>query len=379
MSADLHLRALFDAEAFAEEEARLGQVWTLVGYASDIPRENDWFRAVLGGRSIFIQRFAQGLHGFQNRCAHRSYPLRTTERGNGPIICGFHHWRYDSEGTAAGIPNCQDAFGTTSRELGKSLIRLDVACCGDLVFARFAGKTETLATFLGPAFGVLEWLCAAMGGGERVTAPGRTNWRLNKWISLDDYHLAAVHSKSLETATSYLRQDELGYRRFGMHSAFLRGKDAGTLEDWASALRQGLRPRPGYRIIHLFPQTSISFIPSILLPGKQRVPFSYVTLQRHLPIAVDRTDVETIIIRAPQRHLDQSPLARLLAPFEGLIMPFVRRGAMRVLREDLEVCENLQKSAHQIAPDPLYGASEIRVAWFNEAYAQAMRPTGTAP
>lgn len=159
----------------------------------------------------------------------------------------------------------------------------------------------------------------------------------------------------------------MGYHRFRTRSAFLRGKDAGTLEDWATAPRQGLPPRPGYRIIHLFPQTSSSFIPSIVMTGRQRV-----------PTAVDRTDVESTMIRAPQGHLGISPVAPFIAPFEGLIMPFMRRGAMRVLREDLEVCENLQQHARQIPPDPTYGPSDISVSWFNDAYAEAMRASAAS-
>jgi hypothetical protein len=96
MADELHLRSLFDAQAFAEEQARLGQIWTLVGYAADLPRGNDWFRAILGGRSVFMQRFADGLRGFENRCAHRSDPLRTAPSGQGPIL--LRVLREDQEG-----------------------------------------------------------------------------------------------------------------------------------------------------------------------------------------------------------------------------------------------------------------------------------------
>lgn len=373
MATELHLRALYDEEAFAEEQARFGQVWTLVGFAFDLPREGSWFRAVLGGRSIFIQRFADGLRGFENRCAHRSYPLRTEASGEGPILCGFHHWRYDSEGVATGIPNCQDAFGTTPRGLDRRLVRLDVACCGELVFARFPGRPESLESFLGPLFEVLGLLCADLGGSPRVSLPGRMNWRLSQWISMDDYHLAAVHPRSLATRGSYLRRSDLHYRRYGDHSAFLRGADPGSLEDWGRELRLGVPSRPGYRIIHLFPNASVTFLPTLPLLGKHRLPCSYVILQRHLPAAFDRTDLEITITPAPLRHQDSARLPRWLAPLKPLAIPLVRRGALRVLREDQEICENLQKGAHQIAPNPLHGASEIRVAWFNEAYAGAMR------
>ncbi|MBX9748613.1 MAG: Rieske 2Fe-2S domain-containing protein [Roseococcus sp.] len=379
MATELHLRALHDADAFAEEQARLGQVWTLVGYASDLPRENSWFRAVLGGRSVFIQRFAEGLRGFENRCAHRSYPLRTTEKGEGPILCGFHHWRYDSEGLATGIPNCQDAFGTTPRELDRRLQHLDVACCGELIFARFPGRPESLETFLGPLFEVLSLLCTGLGRGHRATLPGRMNWRLSQWISMDDYHLAAVHPRSLGTGRRYLQRTDLGYHRHGMHSAFFRGVGAGTVEEWLADLRRGDASRGGYRIFHLFPNAGISFIPALpVLPGRS-LPFAYVVLQRHVPVSVDRTELEVMVAPAARPRRYSSRLLRILAPFEWFRIPLVRRSALRVLREDQVICENLQKAARQIADDPILGAAEIRVAWFNEAYAEAMRAAEPPP
>lgn len=373
MTAELHLRALFDPDAFAEEQARLGRIWTLVGFASDIPRENDWFRTVLGGCSIFIQRFAEGLRGFENRCAHRSYPLRTAERGNGPILCGFHHWRYNSAGAAVGIPVCQDAFGTTPAGLNKRLTLLDVACCGDLIFARFPGRDESLESFLGPCFDVISILCASMGEGRSATLPGRMNWRLSQWISMDEYHLAAVHATTLAVGKSYLRRTSLNYERCGVHSAYFLGQESGTIADWAGMLRRRESPGPGYRILHLFPNASIAFLPAIPSFPKGRLPFSYVILQRHIPTACDGTELEMRVVPAPQRHLGNALLPRLLAPFEAIRLHIVSYGFRRVLREDQEVCENLQRHARQIAPDPIYGASEARVGWFNEAYAEAMR------
>lgn len=378
MESDLHLRAVFDATAFAAEQARLGQVWTLVGYASDIPRLNDWFRTLLGGRSVFIQRFAASgdgaLRGFENRCAHRSYPLRTADRGQGPILCGFHHWRYDAEGIATGIPNCQDAFGTTPAGLNRRLAALEVACCGDLIFARFPGRTETLEEFLGPIFDVVSVLCAGMGGGLRAALPGRMNWRLSQWISMDEYHLAAVHPASLAVGRRYLKREQLNYQRQGWHNAYFLGAGSGGIADWAGLLRAGQPAGPGYRIIHLFPNVGISFIPAIPFWKGRRLPFSYVMVQRHVPVAHDATELQLRLIPAPQRHLGRSALVRVLAAFEPLRLRLVHRGAVRVLREDQAVCETHQKTAHQLAPDPIYGASERRIAWFNEAYAEAMRP-----
>jgi len=81
-------QSTYDPEAFAAEQRRFAHVWTFLGLAADVAREGDWFRAAIGVRSVFVQRINGQLRGFENRCAHRFFPLRVTDKGNGPIVCG---------------------------------------------------------------------------------------------------------------------------------------------------------------------------------------------------------------------------------------------------------------------------------------------------
>jgi hypothetical protein len=53
-----------------------------------------------------------------------------------------------------------------------------------------------------------------------------------------------------------------------------------------------------------------------------------------------------------------------------LIMPYLVK---MVLDEDNAVCERQQSIAQQLSPAPILGALEERLAWYEEAYAQAMR------
>jgi hypothetical protein len=45
-------RSLVDPESFENEQIRLGQMWTLLGVATDVANDGDWFRTILGARSI---------------------------------------------------------------------------------------------------------------------------------------------------------------------------------------------------------------------------------------------------------------------------------------------------------------------------------------
>ena len=95
-------KTVTEAHEFRREQDQLGRVWTLLGINHDVAHDGDWFCATLGGRSIFVQRFGVAIKVFENRCAHRFFPLRTAKKGKGPVVCDFHHWRYDQDGRAVG-------------------------------------------------------------------------------------------------------------------------------------------------------------------------------------------------------------------------------------------------------------------------------------
>jgi len=371
MASEANLRPLHDGEAFRAEQECLGQVWTLLGCASDIPTKDEWFSATLGGRSVFIQRFEDGLRGFENRGTHSSYPLRTQPRGQGPIICGFHHWRYDKEGVAAGIPICREAYGVEPRALNKRLARLDIEHCGDLVFARFPGGKDraSLVEFLGPSVPSIALLCTDMRSAARASLPTAANWRLSQQISLDDYHPPAVHASNLGKF-GHLAEDTLNYHRVGPHSAFFLGAGSGTMEAMAKALSESALEAPGYRILHLFPNAAIVFGTAFRLLGQ---PFRFVLVMRHIPLTFDRSETRLLIQRHSWASAEPTLRHNLMNQVESFVRPFIKRRTMRVLGEDRLICEGLQVGARQIRPGPAYRRQEARVAWFDEAYAAAMR------
>jgi phenylpropionate dioxygenase-like ring-hydroxylating dioxygenase large terminal subunit len=190
-------RALADDVEFRHEQAALGYCWTLVGISHDLKNDGDWVRATLGGRSVFVQRFGNSLRGFENRCVHRFFPLRTSDKGDGPVVCGFHHWRYNQDGQAIGIPHCPEIFGTTPRELNARLNPLEIATCGALIFGRFPkdGASESLEEYLGEGFPILNAVCAMPEPPYRFGDDIKANWKLLIQITLDDYHLVAVHHR----------------------------------------------------------------------------------------------------------------------------------------------------------------------------------------
>ena len=353
-------RTLTDDREFREEQAMLGHCWTLLGITPDLKKDGDWFRTTLGGRSIFVQRFGDTIRGFENRCAHRFYPLRTSDKGNGPIVCGFHHWHYNRDGNAVGIPNCLELFGTHPGNVGAKLVALDIATCGSLIFGRFpGGKTsESLEDFLGEGFPILSAMCTMPGRPQRLEGRIAANWKLSIGITLDDYHNVAIHH-----AEHYAKNSEIAYFRFGLHSAhFTRHDD--TLASMSLACRENRYSPSGYRILNIFPNLAVSIFDAR--------PYWFCHVQLFAPISPGQTHRTGWLFQtgfpAKERALD-----RWTRPFSDVIRAhLVRYFTKKICDEDRRACEQMQTIAHQFEGSPILGAHEKRIEWFEEAYEVAM-------
>ncbi|MGO4440786.1 aromatic ring-hydroxylating oxygenase subunit alpha [Rhizobium sp. RAF56] len=363
------IAASTDENAFKFEQQRLSTIWAFVGFTSDIPEDGDWFATTLGGRSIFVQRFESDIRAFENRCAHRFYPLRTQERGNGQIVCGFHHWRYNRDGQALGIPLCREMFDRIPREMGRRLEQLEVDHCGDLIFARFRGDgMESLREFLADGFALIEKLASPRDLPYRFSQEIRAHWKFSHHISLDDYHLVAVHPKSFGKS-GYLKSANVQYHRFGRHSAFFHTAEKESFAETARACAAGRYNPRHYLIVNIFPNFLISFYQIRDIFGS---PHWYASALRYRPMARDRTKVHSWVYPTAF-DVVQKTASRLLRPFlDRIVPPIVAHAASKIMKEDNVICEGLQANAHQVDGEQLLGRHEQRIAWFEEAYAEAL-------
>ncbi len=277
------MRAVVDPAAFSREQEILAQTWTFLGLRADVAKDGAWFRASLATRPVFVQRFDDDIRGFENRCTHRGSPLRNTDKGSGPIVCDYHHWQYDREGCAVGIPKCRELFGATPRELGFKLAPLEIATCGSFIFGRFPGPlaSETLEQFLGDGYACLEQMSKSGDSAGYQTYPTKANWRLCFHNTLDDYHTVAVHPHSWGRA-GYPERGSMGYFRFGAHSAMLMTPDSDALAKMVSACRDGTYRSEYYSIFQIFPNT-------LVLHFRSDAQFWQILIQQFVPLTHDRS------------------------------------------------------------------------------------------
>lgn len=354
-------RSLTDPAFFRDEQASLAHVWTFLGLDRDIKRDGDWFRAIIATREVFVQRFGDELRGFENLCAHRFFPLRTTERGNGPLTCGFHGWQYNRDGVAVGIPKCTDLFGKPPHALGARLRQIELAACGSMIFGRFPSPsaTQSLDDFLGDAAPILE----AMTRGEREPLRSlqtiQANWKLNMQVTLDDYHSPTVHPTTFGRQ-GYLTRSSCRYVRIGLHSAFLLTDEKDCFERLLSSCRDGTHRSRYYFILQIVPDL-------LVLHCNADMPFWFTTIQHYSALAADRTVLRAWSFPSPF-PVDRSRFVQALRPVtDPFRRPIFFHYLKRILHEDSAVCEKMQRVAHQIDGQPMLGALEERIAWFQES------------
>ena len=360
--------ALFDLELFRKEQERLAHIWTFLGFKHDLAKDGDWLRAAIATRSVFVQRFGEELRGFENRCAHRSFPLRGAESGNGPIVCGFHHWRYDANGRAVGIPQCKELFGRTPREMTAQLTPVEIATCGSLIFGRFPkpGDNQTLEQFLGESFPILAAISKAKTAPRLITRVVEANWRLCFHANVEDYHPVAIHPGTFGKG-GYPKPERISYFRFGWHSAYFTNPDPDSLRAMAEDCRAGTWQSANYRVFHIFPDLTVSHL-------RAHWENWCIVFVQYRPVSPSRSVMHAWWYPAPfpPRRSDWYDRATRPATdlFRKFAMPYV---VDRVLGQDNAVCEAQQSIARQLSPAPLLGALEERLVWYEEAYAELMR------
>ena len=335
--------AYFDAEM-----AVLGErCWQLVGTTRELARHNDWVRARLWGRDVFVQNFRGELRGFENVCLHRGFPIRREAEGRGPPVCGFHAWTYDREGTPVGVSQNEELFGFTREEKrAMALPRIRVETAGDMVFAAWGDAAPPLADYLGRYVGLLETVGGRMGP-RRFRAANATaaNWKFAYEVTLDEYHVPFVHPESFRAEP--IPVWGCVYERHGVHSQLLRRRTA----DWSFAgfwdgVARGEYEFAGYKIHHLFPNTLLA------------VSRGVVVLTTFVPLAADRTVVEDRLFEVEGD------------PFDDAWWDATAKGQQEISAEDRRISEAQQEVAAQMRRPPVFGALEERVAWFHDAYGE---------
>ena len=342
--------AYYSPEWNAQEQAAVfRRHWLYVGTLTELATPGSWITADHGGRSWIVTNTPDGLRCFRNVCSHRHSRILESERGCGPLRCGYHGWTYDAEGIPTGLPGQRDNFDLTGAErLALRLPQGHVASVGNFVFmAENPTAASPAEDMCEPALALLHWLSdsfvAPYATGERAWI---ANWKAGVENTLEPYHTSFVHAESIAEVAELAGDMAL---HPGFSSEFHRLKDKSQTWWQAMAEAAGVRPSPhfgDYWHFHVHPNLCIGLTFGSLL-----------SIQTFEPLAPDRTRLRYRLF-LPGGVAANSPAKR--AALEQFLAEFNDR----VLLEDQGPVEACQRGCGDATSPALLGESEARIGNF---------------
>jgi phenylpropionate dioxygenase-like ring-hydroxylating dioxygenase large terminal subunit len=357
-----------------ERELLFKPLWQFVGLKTMLDKHNAFLTRTIFDIPVVVQNYDGVLHAFENICLHRHNPLQTVPQGVRPLVCAYHGWRYDRDGVPANIPFEASLYRFEPAERAcLQLRRFALECVGNLVFINLSATPMPIKRQFGAAM-LASLAASSLSYDSEVimtTYEGRFNWKLVYENLRDAHHPRYLHARTLNQSVSFngvVDQAAVeGVRHMAQHGvgeparalALLRafsggGRDAPidqvSAQPWFENVER-YRDQDWYYNWLVYPNLHIA-------SGNGGYSF---TIEHHLPVGPGRTDLIVYFMTAKKRQ----PYASSPAVLLGLM-----QGTDGILREDIGVLEDIQRTVHAEARPAHLGDYETTNAgialWYME-------------
>jgi len=189
----------YTSEAFYQREVEqiFLKQWNFAGRLDEIPDSGDYMLLDFCGESVIVIRGKDDVvRAFANVCRHRSARLLEGRGRCRTIVCPYHSWVYDLDGTLLRMKGMEQTAGFDPAENG--LIPLQVESWAGFLFVSFANDVMPLEEHLGDmteqyaSYRFADMLCV-----RRRSYDLKCNWKLYIENAMEDYHTATVHKDSI--------------------------------------------------------------------------------------------------------------------------------------------------------------------------------------
>ena len=189
----------YTSEAFYQREVEqiFLKQWNFAGRLDEIPDSGDYMSLDFCGESVIVIRGKDDVvRAFANVCRHRSARLLEGRGRCRTLVCPYHSWVYDLDGTLLRMKGMEQTAGFDPAENG--LIPLQVESWAGFLFVSFANDVMPLEEHLGDmteqyaSYRFADMLCV-----RRRSYDLKCNWKLYIENAMEDYHTATVHKDSI--------------------------------------------------------------------------------------------------------------------------------------------------------------------------------------
>jgi carnitine monooxygenase subunit len=361
MRSRMHPKYYLSQDIFEREQEKIfRRVWVFATVKTLLPEHNSFVTRKIAGIPVVIQNFEGELRAYENVCLHRNALIQTEPVGKRPLACKYHAWRYDSNGHVANIPDRDTIYRLKPEQCANLRLReFALRVVGNVIFINLDKNPIPFEEQFPADFIATLEESSSMWDTEVLTTTwhGKFNWKLAYENLRDGNHPRFVHPRSLAKTNDYALAG-VDEAQFTEAQTALPAVDAASLREemrrfsygnvdatipnlQQSGWRQNVerwRDDDVYYTWLAYPNLHIS------TPAG----FSF-TLEHHIPVAPDRTDVEIFWFTARKKKAYAQSSQVLLESMHG---------SKRVVGEDIEIMEAVQAALHQQGPVPTLGAYE---------------------
>ncbi len=262
-----HARAMppsvYTCDAFLERELRgiFAKDWFCVGRASALGKAGDYVTLELAGQPIIVLRDADGaLRAMSNVCRHRMSTLLEGSGNTRSIVCPYHAWTYNLDGSLRGAPAMSLNAGFCKSDYALP----DVRCQEWLgwAFVTLNADAPDVATQLSKVEELVgDYDMARYTQTFSETHRWNTNWKVLAENFMESYHLPVCHAGTIGGLS---KLDEMicppGEAAFNYHTILKDESLRIAMAHPTNTRMQGDRRRTTY-LLAIYPSLLITLTP----------------------------------------------------------------------------------------------------------------------
>lgn len=195
-NADLLPKDIYYSREFAElERHRLWpRSWQIACREEELPRVGSYVTYDILDESIIVMRTADDkIKAYNNACLHRGRRLTEGCGKTNRLICKFHGWKWNVDGSIFEVIDRQDWDGSL-HDLDLGLREYKVGIWAGMVFVSMSANPEPFEEFLGPVRERLDCFeIEKMRYRWFVTLELDANWKTAIEAFVESYHVVQTH------------------------------------------------------------------------------------------------------------------------------------------------------------------------------------------
>ncbi len=178
-----------------EKEAIFYRNWWCMGHKSQVLQVGQYLTAQIHQQNVFVVRDRAGeLKAFYNVCPHRGHELLEGQGRANLIVCPYHAWSFDLDGSLKAARNTQDMHSFDKCEFGLKPIRVEEFC--GFVFVNLDPDAEPLKAQTEHLEEEIRHYCPHIEDlqfAQRDTYDVSCNWKVMIDNFLECYHCHPAH------------------------------------------------------------------------------------------------------------------------------------------------------------------------------------------